>query len=241
MLGPEQGIFVTGTGTGVGKTRVAALIARSLFKQGIKVGVYKPAASDCRMLGGELVSEDAMQLWKAAGQPLNLEAVCPQRFQAPLAPHLAARQQGETVDASQLRSGLEIWRDHCDFLIVEGAGGLMSPLTDDEFNADLAADIGYPLIVVAPNELGTINQTLQTLITAETFATGLSVAGIVLNDIRALPNDESVQSNRAEIERLAIPPLLAHVPFQNDIGEVDLNDENSIGQIDWIKLNRLSS
>ena len=102
----------------------------------------------------------------------------------------------------------------------------MSPISDDEFVAELAAEFGYPLIVVAANELGTINQTLQTLITAETFSGDLKVAGIVLNDVRAETADQSVTSNRAELERLAVPPILAHVNF----GMTELADE-----IDWLK------
>ena len=91
----------------------------------------------------------ALMLWQAAGSPGDLEHVCPQRFAAPLAPHLAAREEGKELDAVLLRSGLEFWRERSDFVIVEGAGGLMSPMGDDEYVADLAHDFGYPLIVVA--------------------------------------------------------------------------------------------
>src|SRR4029453_1109681 len=82
------GLFIVGTDTGVGKTRVAALIVAALAREGLRVGVYKPAASGCRRVGRALVSDDALALWKAAGEPGQLRAVCPQRFAAPLAPHL---------------------------------------------------------------------------------------------------------------------------------------------------------
>ena len=85
------GLFVTGTDTGVGKTYVAALIARSLAAGGHRVGIYKPAASGCRYEDRGLIADDAVALWNAAGRPADLEHVCPQRFAAPLAPHLAAR------------------------------------------------------------------------------------------------------------------------------------------------------
>ena len=104
------GLFITGTDTGVGKTYVAALIARRLAQQGRKVGVYKPAASGCRRRGGVLVSDDAVALWEAAGRPGDLEHVCPQRFEAPLAPHLAAAAEGRQLDAGLLRRGLEYWQ-----------------------------------------------------------------------------------------------------------------------------------
>src|SRR6478672_12727722 len=176
-----NGFFITGTGTGVGKTYVGALIARTLSDAGRRVGVYKPVASGCEMRGGELVSPDAVALWEAAGRPATLQQVCPQRFAAPLAPHLAARAEGRQVDSKLLRRGIEFWRTTSDVVIVEGAGGLMSPISDEDYNADLVAAFGFPLLVVAANVLGTINATLQTLITARTFRDGLHVAGVVLN------------------------------------------------------------
>ena len=89
----------------MGKTYVAALIARSLAASGRRVGVYKPAASGCvRDAQGRLVSDDAVALWEAAGRPGDLEHVCPQRFAAPLAPHLAARAEGREIDAGLLRT-----------------------------------------------------------------------------------------------------------------------------------------
>src|SRR3954470_17219120 len=138
------GLFISGTGTGVGKTYVAALIARALRESGLRVGVYKPVASGCELRNGELVSPDAISLWTAAGQPRTLEEVCPQRFAAPLAPHLAARAEGRRVDANLLRAGIEPWREASDIVLVEGAGGLMSPIGDDDYNADLADVFGYP-------------------------------------------------------------------------------------------------
>jgi dethiobiotin synthetase len=211
---PALGLFVVGTDTGVGKTRVAAAIARELAAAGKRVGVYKPAASGCGRRGGALVSDDAEQLWEAAGRPLALDAVCPQRFEAPLAPHLAARAEGREIDAALLRTGLAAWKHDCEIVLVEGAGGLMSPLGDDEYVADLAAELGYPLVVVAANALGVINQTLQTLIAAAVFRAGLEVAGIVLNGVRPNDgNDSSVATNRAELARRAEPPVLAELEF----------------------------
>jgi dethiobiotin synthetase len=207
----SRGLFITGTGTDVGKTYVAALIAHSLRSAGKRVGVYKPVASGCELRDSKIESPDAIALWEAAGRPGTLEAVCPQRFAAPLAPYLAARAEGRRVDQHLMRSGLEFWRSSCDFVLVEGAGGLMSPVTDEEYNADLARDFGYPLIVVAANVLGTINATLQTLIVADTFRDGLEVAGIVLNSPHAAADDPSTDSNADELGRHCASPLLAEV------------------------------
>ena len=186
------GLFVTGNDTDVGKTYVAAMIARAVAAQGLRVGIYKPAASGCRQRDGELLSDDALMLWQAAGSPGDLHYVCPQRYAAPLAPHLAARAEGKELDALLLRRGLDYWRERSDFVVVEGAGGLMSPLGDDEYVADLAHDFGYPLVVVVQNRIGVINQTLQTMIVAMTFRDGLDIAGIVLNCAPPADDDPSL-------------------------------------------------
>ena len=224
---PAKGLFVTGTDTEVGKTYVASMIARSLVADGHRVGVYKPSASDCIFDGNQLVSEDAIELWQAAGQPLDLDSVCPQRFKAPLAPHLAARVEGRELDSNLLRTGISAWTEQCDIIIVEGAGGLMSPINDEEYVADLAWDFEYPMIVVAANALGVINQTLQTLITASCFHDGLDIAGVVLNDSQIVHGDISIDSNRSEIENRINTPLLSHVRYHS---------ENFDEDIDWFAL-----
>lgn len=221
------GLFITGTDTEVGKTYVTAMIARALVAAGRRVGVYKPAASGCREEAGRLVAEDAVALWEAAGCPATLDEVCPQVFAAPMAPHLAARVEGRELDADLLRRGITFWLGRSDIVLVEGAGGLMSPMTDDEYVADLAYDFGFPLVVVSANRLGTINQTLQTLITAASFRDGLDVAGIVLNHPRAPADDVSLHSNCEEISARALAPVLAEIHWQQaEFAE----------SVDWISL-----
>jgi dethiobiotin synthetase len=222
--GPQPpGLFIAGTDTGVGKTYVAALIAMSLNRQGYRVGVYKPAASGCQ----DDQSDDALALWEAAGRPGELEAVCPQRFAAPLAPHLAARAEGKRVDLELLRSGLDYWKPRSDVVLVEGAGGLLSPISDDDCVADLAYEFGYPLVVVAANKIGVINQALQTVVVAETFREGIPIAGIVLNEASRDPHDPSPETNYDELCRHARPPVL---------GRVEPNGNRFLPEIDWYKL-----
>jgi len=224
------GLFITGTDTGVGKTYVAALITMSLVRAGYRVGVYKPVASGCREseVRGQrsVLSDDAIALWEAAGRPEDLHAVCPQHFAAPLAPHLAAAAEGKRVDAALLRTGLEYWRQRSDVVIVEGIGGLMSPVSDNDYVADLAFEFGYPLVVVAPNRIGVINQTLQTLIAAKAFRQGIPVAGIVLNDVTADSDDPSRCSNYDELCRHCRPPVLAQVAFNGSFDR----------PVDWAQL-----
>lgn len=208
------GLFITGTGTGVGKTYIGALIARELVASGLRVGVYKPAASGCERVNGELLSEDAIQLWEAAGRPLSLEEVCPQRFEAPLAPPQAARVEGKTVDPRLLRAGLKPWLDWAQVVLIEGVGGLMSPISDEDYVADLAYEFGFPLLVVSKNVLGTINHTLLTLIGAATFCDGIDVAGIVLNEpLRPNSGDPSQANNWEELRNRCVPPVLAQVAY----------------------------
>lgn len=103
----------------------------------------------------------------------------------------------------------------------------MSPLGDDQYNADLALKMRFPLLVVAPNQLGVINQTLQTLIAAATFRDGLEIAGIVLNDATDCSRDASTTSNRDELERRCVAPVLAHVAWRAT--SLDAN-------VDWFRL-----
>ena len=199
---PCRGLFVVGTDTGVGKTYVAARIASQLVREGLRVGVYKPAASGCERDGDPLLSEDAVLLWQAAGKPGELEAVCPQRFAAPLAPHLAARAEGKEINPRLLRSGLDYWRKRSDIVIVEGAGGIMSPLGDNEYVIDLAAEFGYPLVIVAPNRIGVINAALLTLMAAATRCPALPIAALVLNDVlppEAASTDPSIHTNANQL------------------------------------------
>ena len=224
---PARGLFVTGTDTEVGKTYVGSIIVKSLREAGYRVGVYKPSAADCVSDGQHLVSEDAVALWEAAGKPGDLNDVCPQCFRAALAPHLAAKAEGKRLDPEQLRQGIEVWAEGYDIVIVEGAGGLMTPISDDEFIADLAHDLGYPLIVVAANVLGVINQTLQTVITASCFRDGLDVAGIVLNDSQLIEGDISIESNEEEISKRCLAPMLGRMRFQAEAFDKE---------IDWFAL-----
>ena len=217
------GLFITGTDTEVGKTYVAALIARDLVALGRRVGVYKPAASACWYRDEVLVSDDALLLWEAAARPGDLDCVCPQRFEAPLAPHLAAREEGRELDPQLLRTGIDYWHARSDIVLVEGAGGLMSPLGQQEYVADLAADLGFPLLVVARNALGMINHTLQTLIAAAAHHPPLPVAGIVLNHPVPPSDDPSTSSNRQELCARSGAPVLAEVGWEAEGFDAPVN------------------
>lgn len=168
---------MTGTDTDVGKTCVAVAIVREFTAAGRRVGVYKPVASGLAAGPG-----DARRLWEAAGRPLTIAAVCPQSFSAALAPPRAARVEGRAVDEQLLRSGMVAWRSWSEVVVVEGAGGLFSPLSETSLNVDLVRDFGLPLVIVDAARLGAIGRTLATVRAAR--AEGLPIAAVVLSHTR---------------------------------------------------------
>jgi len=131
------------------------------------------------------------------------------------------------VDCQLLRTGLNVWRERSDIVLVEGAGGLLSPMSDKDDNSNLAAEFGFPLVVVAVNELGTINATLLTLLAAKTLIPQVPIAGVVLNRLALFPDDESTKTNAEEIACRTDVPVLTCVNYQQQ----DLRDD-----VDWFAL-----
>lgn len=175
---PGRGLFVTGTDTDVGKTFAAVAIVRSLVAAGRRVGVYKPVASGVANVddpGG-----DPYRLWEAAGRPGTPAQVCPQAFPAAIAPVRAAAAVGRAVDEALLRTGLAAWRAS-DLVVVEGAGGLFSPLGERTLGAELVREFALPLVVVDSARLGAIGRTLATVRAAR--SEGLSIAACVLSQV----------------------------------------------------------
>jgi dethiobiotin synthetase len=226
-----RGLFITGTDTEVGKTFVACGILRDLTAAGVRAGAYKPVCSGAEVAsGGELRWPDVDALAEALESKFPAERICPQCFLAPLAPPLAAVREGRRVEPSLLTAGRDWWLNHVEVLIVEGAGGLLSPVGDGISNADLARQFGYPLLIVAADQLGTINHTLLTVEAAR--ARGLRVAGILLNR-QFDPPDASVETNRDELERLSPVPVLGVWPH----GANRLLRPGQTGvRIDWLAL-----
>ncbi len=184
------------------------MLARQLRHSGKRVGVYKPVASGCHIENGSLVSADAAELWHAAGCPLDLQAVCPQRFLAPLAPHRAADAEGRRVDTELLLAGARRWFGHCDELIVEGAGGLMSPIADGLLNIDYARSLSpVQVVIVVANRLGAIHQALATIAAAK--HQGCQPVGIVLCEADVAGS--SIGHNAEEIAKYTDVPLIAEL------------------------------
>jgi dethiobiotin synthetase len=200
-----RGFFVTGTGTEVGKTVVAAVIARSLAATGARVAVFKPAVSGLDE-GGE---PDHAVLRRAAGSDQADDAIAPYRYGPPVSPHLGAALAGETIKPARLVRVANAAAEDADQLVCEGVGGLLVPLTLGYLVRDLARELGLPVVIAAAPGLGTINHTLLTIEASR--AVGLAVSLVVLTP---WPGDPSAveRSNRDAIERLGgvrVEPLPA--------------------------------
>ena len=205
-----QGVFITGTDTGVGKTFFACGLAALLKQSGYKVGVMKPTETGCDRGDGKLTPQDALALKEAAGCETGLEKICPYQLREPLAPGVAAQREGVTIDIDRLMEVYnEIGSAH-DITIVEGAGGLMVPLLPSYTHADLARVLKLPLIVVAANKLGAINHLLLTLEHAS--CKGLSVWGYVLNCV-SNENSLAANTNREVLSGLTGVQCLGELPF----------------------------
>ncbi|HEY5977362.1 MAG TPA: dethiobiotin synthase [Solirubrobacterales bacterium] len=167
-------IFVTGTGTEVGKTVVAAAIANTLRADGASVAVFKPAVTGIDDPG----ESDHALLRRAAGSSQDYDEIAPYRYGPPASPHLAAEMHGERIDPQVLLAAAAAAAAAGDSLVCEGVGGLRVPLAPGFGVRDLAVALGYPLAIAAPPGLGTINHTLLTIESAR--AAGLEVAKVVL-------------------------------------------------------------
>lgn len=206
---PAKGIFITGTDTGVGKTAVAAALARLLHERGVNVGVMKPVTSGCVERDGRLVSEDAELLaWGAGLTGVDADAA-PYCLRAPLAPSEAAAREGARIDLARIGEAYERLAARHDYLIVEGAGGLMVPLAGGFLIADLVGRLRLPLLVVARPDLGTVNHTVLTCFAAKQL--GLEVAGVVINNYPEQPGSAE-QSAPHLIDSLAGAPVLGVFP-----------------------------
>lgn len=206
-----KGIFITGTDTGVGKTHVACAIAAALVREGVDVGVMKPAETGCRRLRGRPAPADALALKQAAQSDDPLDLVNPCRFGPPLAPAVAAELSGVRISLPRLLAAFHRLQRSHEYLIVEGAGGIMVPLTPRRTFLDLAGAMGLPVLVVARPGLGTINHTVLTVMALR--SRGLTVAGFVLNESSGGAWGAAERTNPAVIERMTGLPVLGSMRF----------------------------
>ncbi len=189
-----RGLFVTGTGTGVGKTIVSGALVAAMRAAGEPVRAYKPVVTGLDEPPGEWPPDHELLGLAADMDP---DEVAPLRFGPAVSPHLAAQMAGVSIDPAELVARARAHADHT--LVVEGVGGLLVPLADGYSVRDLAVELGLPLVIAASPGLGTINHTLLTVEAAR--AAGLNVAAVVLTPWPAEPS-LMVLSNQETIARM---------------------------------------
>lgn len=197
--------FVTGTDTDVGKTSVACALLGAAAARGMTTAAMKPVETGCERRGEALWARDAARLHAAStlATALDDRVICPQRFEAPVAPSVAARELGVAVDLAAIASAWDRLRAlGPELALVEGAGGLLVPIADDLAIADLVVQLGLPLVVVVRDRLGAINHARLTVEVAR--VRGISVAGVILNAVTAA---ECVAGNLDALVRAGVPVL----------------------------------
>ena len=215
-----HGIFVTGTSTGVGKTLVAAGLAWALRKQKIDVGVMKPFATANRVFSKRYRSQDTALLARASAVNDHDYDLNPFFYSIAASPLSATElKYGPPVDTEKALQKLKkLGRKH-QFMIVEGIGGILVPLTENESIADFAKRANLPLIIVSTPTLGTLNHTLLTIMACKKLR--LKIAGIILNKTSKKP-DMVEQKTAPILERLTNIKVLAQIPFSNRINYISI-------------------
>jgi dethiobiotin synthetase len=200
-----KAIFVAGTGTDLGKTHVACALLRAACARGMRVDAFKPVVSGFDPDAPD--DSDPARLALALGRPEAWREVSPRRYRAPLAPNIAARLEGDTLQMDDLVSDCRDWlsKRDVDLALIEGAGGVMSPMTDAATNLDLMSALGLPVMLVAGSYLGTASHLLTALEVVR--ARGLAIAAIVVSESPDAPDlDQTLDLLRAFEQRA---PILA--------------------------------
>jgi dethiobiotin synthetase len=227
-----KGVFITGTDTGVGKSVAAACILRALLKKGVKVGAMKPIETGCENIYGRLMPLDGTLLRTMAEMDDSIDLIVPARFEHPLAPMVAAELEKKPLDLAAIMNAYATLSKKYEFLVVEGAGGLLVPIhrlshspihrfTDSPihrsiyFMKDLIKDMGLPVIVVARAALGTINHTLLTV--EHAVSAGLNVIGVVINHSSPSKNNDAERTTPGVLREVCPVPIMGVLPHLDSI------------------------
>lgn len=208
------GIFITGTDTGVGKTVVSAAILHALRKSGIDAVYMKPVQTGCRKRGGQLAPPDLETVCSLAGiHPSKKEKqlMAPCRFAKACSPHLAAALAGRKIRLSKIIKAFAGLKRRHGFIVVEGAGGILTPLSEKHTILNLMRVLALPVIVVARPGLGTLNHTLLTL--RELRRAKLRISGVVINHAIRTSGSYIAKDNLAMIKKLGRVKIIAELPF----------------------------
>lgn len=205
----SKGYFVTGTDTGIGKTRFSCQLITKLQKENLRTIPMKPVASGAHATPDGFRNQDALDLIAACGESIPYEWVNPYLFEPAIAPHIAAAEVGVHISLDQIRNAFAQLSVQADRVVVEGAGGLLVPLNDEETIADLARLLRLPLILVVGMRLGCLNQALLSLEHIERL--GLPFTGWVANFLD--PDFSRPEQNLQSLTRRIPAPLLARMEY----------------------------
>lgn len=219
-----KGIFITGTGTGVGKTVVAGGLACALKREGIDVGVMKPVQTGCIETAKGLIAPDTNFLINISGVKDSIDIITPYRFKEPLAPSVAAETEGREIDIEKIITSYNLLTKMHDFVIVEGVGGILVPVWKDVLFIDIIRKLSIPVIIVARIGLGTINHTLLTARYA--LEHGIKIIGIIFNHTNSKEDGIAERTNPDTIKRLCNLPILGILPFINNLNTEEVKSGN---------------
>lgn len=207
-------VFVTGTDTDIGKTFVTAGLAAVMQSLGYKAGVYKPFQSGAEEKNGFLISPDLSYVKKL---DFYVETLCTYLLKPPTAPYIAAEIDGVNINLASVSREYQTLKQTCEAVLVEGAGGLMVPVTKDSVMGDVAKMLDIPVLIVARPDLGTINHTLLTINQAKVM--GLDIAGVVINRYPQDTNDIAIKTAPRLIEEYSDVSILGILPNIPDFDE----------------------
>ncbi len=217
----HKGVFITGTGTDIGKTYVTALLVKKLYGTGADTAYFKAAVSgNERGADGRLIPGDAAFVKRISGIPQPLDTMCRYVYEKPLSPHLAARLEGGPVDLECVKAEFDKLCEKYEYVVCEGSGGIVCPIRCDEKNImleDIIKALDLPCIIVADAGLGTINSTVLT--TEYMRAHSMKVSGIILNHY----HEDSImeKDNRLMCEQLTGLPVIAAVADDDTSLDID--------------------
>lgn len=215
-----KGVFITATGTDVGKTFISALIVKKMRDLGFNCGYYKPALSGAELKNGELIPGDCEFVLKTAGIKADPSNFASYIFKTAVSPHLAAEIEGVSIKKDKIQKDFQDKKAEYNYLVVEGAGGIICPfnLKDEQIILpDIIKLLGLDVVIVSGAELGSINNAVLTVEYIKNC--GINIKGIILNKYNE--NDFMQRDNKEQIERLTGVKVIAEVKEN----ENDLNIE----------------
>ncbi len=176
-----KSLFVTATGTDIGKTYVSGLIVKKMREYDLNCGYYKPVLSGAGKIGNKLVPGDCVHVVKTSGLDVDPMACLSYCFEEAVSPHLASKRAGVNISIDKIKSDYKSLSYNYDYMLTEGAGGITCPIIEDKYlMSDLIKDLGLNVVIVADGGLGTINSVLTTVEYIQNR--GISIKGIILNN-----------------------------------------------------------